>query len=556
MVPNEPVVNVKTGHVYERRLVTAHVAAHGTDPVSREPASIADFIELKTSPIAKPRPVAALSVTGILSALQSEWDGLMLETFQLRQALDATRTELSQALYQQDAACRVISKLVKERDAARSSLTNAQSTLAQRAGSAAAAFGNGDRDTEMTEDGGRRDGQADSSNLPSGSSSVLAIASSIPENILTAAKDIQKSLAKERKAKNKNVSSDLSSLSELVSASGGLTKLYKSFSIHSPSSPEITCLDSHPVHKNLVITGGKDKSTLVFDLHKGEVVSRFNRGAPVHSKAITSVAFHPTRDICVSASLDGLIKVWAPNSASSSSSSSSSGSSASSSSNYDVASSFRSSVSGSEVTGLSMHPLGDYAVSSNKEASWSFSDLNVGRVLATFSSIPPSSETYENIRLHPDGLLVAMGTSSHLIKIFDLRSGEKAASFSGHNGPIRTISFGENGFSFASGSNDGARLWDLRKQECTRHIPLENSTSCSSVVFDESSQYVAIGGSSGRISLVDIRAAVSDMSSTAIVASISAHKGSVTGLSWLGSSAKTLVSTSLDGSLAHYGAAI
>ncbi len=46
MVPNEPVVNVKTGHVYERRLVTAHVAAHGTDPVSREPASIADFIEL------------------------------------------------------------------------------------------------------------------------------------------------------------------------------------------------------------------------------------------------------------------------------------------------------------------------------------------------------------------------------------------------------------------------------------------------------------------------------------------------------------------------------
>ncbi len=277
-------------------------------------------------------------------------------------------------------------------------------------------------------------------------------------------------------------------------------------------------------------------------------VSVQNRGAPVHSKAITSVAFHPTRDICVSASLDGLIKVWAPNSASSSSSSS--GSSASSSSNYDVASSFRSSVSGSEVTGLSMHPLGDYAVSSNKDASWSFSDLNVGRVLATFSSIPPSSETYESIRLHPDGLLVAMGTSSYLIKIFDLRSGEKAASFSAHNGPVRAISFGENGFSLASGSNDGARLWDLRKQECTRLIPLENSTSSSSVVFDESSQYVAVGGSSGRISLVDMRAAVSDLLSTAIVASISAHKGSVTSLSWLGSSAKTLVSTSLDGSLA------
>ena len=545
MVPNEPVVNVKTGHVYERRLVTAHVAAHGTDPVSREPASMADFIDVKTSPIAKPRPVAALSVTGILSALQSEWDGLMLESFQLRQALDATRNELSQALYQHDAACRVIAKLVKERDAARASLTNAQSTLAQRTGSAV--FVNGDRDIDMAEEGGRREGG--SSSPPSGSSSVLAIASSIPENILTAAKDTQKSLAKERKAKNKNVPSDLMSLTDLVS-SGGLSKLHNSFSIHSPSSPEITCLDSHPVRKNLIITGGKDKSALVFDLHKGEVVSRFSKGNLAHSKSITSVAFHPTRDICISTSLDGLIKVWAPTSASSTGSSGIS-------SNYDVASSFRSSSTGSEVTGLSMHPLGDYAVSSNKDASWSFSDLTVGRVLATFPSNPPSSETYENIRLHPDGLLVAMGTSSHLIKIFDLRTGEKAASFSGHNGPIRAITFGENGYSLASGSNDGAKMWDLRKQECTRHVPLENSTSCTSVVFDESSQYIALGGSTGRISLIDMRSTASESSSSSpIVASIVAHKGSVTGLSWLGSSAKTLISTSLDGSLAHYGAAI
>ena len=82
------------------------------------------------------------------------------------------------------------------------------------------------------------------------------------------------------------------------------------------------------------------------------------------------------------------------------------------------------------------------------------------------------------------------------------------------------------------------------------------STSRQLLVVDEFFRLV-LGGSTGRISLIDMRSTASESSSSSpIVASIVAHKGSVTGLSWLGSSAKTLISTSLDGSLAHYGAAI
>jgi hypothetical protein len=56
---------------------------------------------------------AATSVPGMLATFHNEWDALMLETNELRKDLHGTRQELSHALYQHDAACRVIARLVK-----------------------------------------------------------------------------------------------------------------------------------------------------------------------------------------------------------------------------------------------------------------------------------------------------------------------------------------------------------------------------------------------------------------------------------------------------------
>ena len=66
-----------------------------------------------------PRPPSHSSIPSILQTLQNEWDALVLETYQLKQQYNSTRQELSHALYAQDAATRVVARLIKERDAAR-----------------------------------------------------------------------------------------------------------------------------------------------------------------------------------------------------------------------------------------------------------------------------------------------------------------------------------------------------------------------------------------------------------------------------------------------------
>ena len=55
----------------------------------------------------------------MISQLNSDYDTLVLESYELKKNLHETRQELSHALYQYDAATRVIAKLLKERDDAR-----------------------------------------------------------------------------------------------------------------------------------------------------------------------------------------------------------------------------------------------------------------------------------------------------------------------------------------------------------------------------------------------------------------------------------------------------
>merc|ERR1719502_1708916 len=89
-----------------------------------------DLQPIKINKGVVPRPLTATSIPGMLTMFQNEWDSVMSETCELKKHVDTVRQQLAHTLYQHDAACRVIARLMKQRDDARAQVTQLQAQLA------------------------------------------------------------------------------------------------------------------------------------------------------------------------------------------------------------------------------------------------------------------------------------------------------------------------------------------------------------------------------------------------------------------------------------------
>ena len=230
--------------------------------------------------------------------LQNEWDEVMLETFTLKQQLDTTRQELSQALYQNDAACRVIARLMRERDEARATVEHISTNIVPATKTITSS--NGASASEATSTDNHVSATA---TVPAESSTTTV--NGINETVIATLNDKCKELSVTRKSRKPQpeglLSIDsISSLSESVAftphttAKGGVTALAVSQSVSDPAGA-------------YVLSGGVDKVAVISN-KEGNVLGKLSG----HTKKITDVSFHVSDGLSgpfFTASADKTVKV-------------------------------------------------------------------------------------------------------------------------------------------------------------------------------------------------------------------------------------------------------
>ncbi|MEW5314056.1 MAG: hypothetical protein WDW38_005580 [Sanguina aurantia] len=461
-VPEHPVVSVKSGLLFEKTLVEKYVRETGVCPITKETLGSDDLLPLKTNKAVKPRTAASTSIPGMLGLFHDEWDALMLETHSLRTSLNSVRQELSHALYQHDSACRVIARVMRERDEARAALSAVRETVEAEVAAKRSAPGGAAAGAE----GASAAAAADAA------PAKKARVNEIPEAVVRELAEVNAALSKPRK--KRPVSESLASIDSFSTMA-----LLGSHALHKVAAAGITSLDVQPGSKGSVVaSGGADSTVQVYDVAASRVLASLEG----HGKRVSAVSWL-SPEVLLSSSTDKTVRVWqAPRDGGSS---------------YSCLSVLRD--HSKEVVGVTPHPSHKYFVTASSDATWAFYDLATLTCLRQASE-EGSSDGYTTVQFHPDGQILGTGTDKSAIRIWEIRQAKSAASFEGHSSPVTSLSFSENGYYLASAAADCVKLWDLRKLKNFKTLePYDDGSACLTVSFDYSGQFLAVGGADARV---------------------------------------------------------
>jgi len=253
---------------------------------------------------------------------KGEYDEAMLEIFTLRQHLDATRKELSQALYHHDAACRVIARLLKEKEEAQATIMmlKNQGLLNENASTASHASESPVAENEKVSANGDAMDTENNSRIEA----VVIEAINNKYKILVYINFIKFiCLLLMKMYLLQNRSKELSSgrkgrkLPEGLLAKEAISayNVINSYTPHKSDKPGISSIAIEPVSQSmdnmepiLLLTGGYDKDVILTDKASGKVMCKMS----AHSKKVTGVAFHPnwaSQKKILSGSSDKSVKV-------------------------------------------------------------------------------------------------------------------------------------------------------------------------------------------------------------------------------------------------------
>jgi len=493
VVPEEPVVSLKSGHLFEKRLIVKHIEACGLCPVTQMPLSLDDLLPVKTSaPVVRPRPPTGTSFPQLLQMLQNEWDAMALETFTMRQKMNALKQELAHAAYEQDAAKRVIARLIAERDSALEQLKNVDANVARAVESAyksapgaAAGSATGEAKTapaaasgDSMDDGGKTKG--------------------IPQDVIKRMEagqqrvggGVRTSTVKQRQAM---VRSD-AQMKELVASEA--QKLVENASATAFALGGLTGAES--TIGSVALVGTASGAVQAYSVLNGKVklVNQYQFGAG----AVTAIATHVgTPGAAVVGTANGTVfSVSYDNGAAVASGDASAELQIGRVSAMQLSADVAAKAGG--VVSVALHPAGDVAVASFENGTWAVFDAESARAVAV---VPPATGAgTTRVALHPDGNLVGVISSgSNKLQIYDTATQSLLCTIDvcpeDPSAGISAVVFSENGLNCYTFDTTGAvKLWQLRKPDqppkATAKLPISGGSRFGSLVVDASGSYVIV----------------------------------------------------------------
>ncbi|KAL9182615.1 hypothetical protein ACHAXT_013267 [Thalassiosira profunda] len=478
-------VATPSGHVCSRKLLLQKLGENGgVDPFDASGARRLDesaLIELSTSGgggnAAPPRPPRATSLPALLGMLQHEFDAVLLELYDTRKALEETRRELSSALYQNDAAVRVVARLARERDEARGRLEEfLAGDGAPRAAAAAEPQKRG-RDEEAAA-AAKEGGTAKKAKVDSAPADLTQI----PEADLAAMSQTWKALSKGRKsiAKGKRSAAETAANESLLAAlaEGGEKKVNLG---KSSAKAGVLCVTSVKAGgAEFVVTGGHDKTAIVYNVNEGKIVATL-AGAGGDVTVVDALACEGCL-LVAAGGADGSVRLHSVPLAG------------------DAEPTLLGSAMLSDATPVDVvvHPS-----STPDEArvlvatSGGSIELykNAGGEELQLATHLESDGAFASGRIHPDGLIYIAGTTDGKLIVWDLKTQGVAGKLEGHDGnPVECIAVSENGYHVASSSKDSIHAWDLRKLKLMTRFAPADVGAVTALAFDPSATYLAYAG--------------------------------------------------------------
>lgn len=243
----------------------------------------------------------------------------------------------------------------------------------------------------------------------------------------------------------------------------------------------------------ILASGGDDNQIRFWDVDTGHLLLTFTDTAKVWS-----VEFSPDGEFLASGSEDSTIHLWDINSS-------------------DVVQAFSGHTRA--IRSLAFDPDGTRIASGSDDNTVRLWDLATGNMRQIFSEptdwvlsvafsppaqVQPGDDTDQQGAVKP---LLASADADNMIYLWEMDSGQRLQTLTGHTDWVRSIAFSPDGTLLASASDDNTvRLWDLAEGK-VQAVLEAHSKSVNSVAFSPDGTLLASGSDDHTIHLWDVKRA-------------------------------------------------